>query len=419
MSPRPILPRTFGFGGALVAGVMADYWTFDQKAARWHIVKDDSFFSIAPWRAWSDQYPDSGPIPTSGPIDRPWVTAATEDAVIAALKAYAALHTPLATPTGKEPTNFGGEAVPPPLPPVPTTGSTDYAAGYAAGYSTRGLIATGTMSADYGKGVDAGAYQRGWDDWQSAKVGDKKPDGSPAYDKGWRAAYDASKGTTPAPAPVVPDVASLTTDAARIKYGDALIRLVLPASNAAQRQIIGAIGRFESLYGVSGKFAPLGVPSFNWGAVTAQGTDPYFIASDKDATGKTIEQRFAKFTTGREGLLYFMRRWTKSGVDAAYEKAILEASGDGSADVVADLMYGAGYYTGVTPDAAKARALYAQAIYDSAKVIAATVGEPLAVAAPAFPGPSPDVVAGASSSSVGPVLAVGALVGLFLLGRSS
>lgn len=345
MSPRPILPRTFGFGGALVAGVMADYWTFDQKAARWHVVKDDSFFSLAPWRAWSDQYPDSGPIPTSGPIDRPWVTAATEDAVIAALKAYAATHTPLATPTGKEPTNFGGEAVPPALPPLPATPAT--------------------------------------------------------------------------PPVALPDVAALASDAARIKYGDALIREVLPGSNAAQRQIIGAIGRFESLYGVAGKFAPLGAPSYNWGAVTAKGTEPYFISSDKDATGKTIEQRFAKFTTGREGLLYFMRRWTKSGVDAAYEKAILEASGDGSADVVADLMYGAGYYTGVTPDAAKARALYAQAIYDSAKVIAATVGEPLAVAAPAFPGPSPDVVAGSSSSSAGPVLAVGALVGLFLLGRSS
>lgn len=348
MNPRPILPRSFGFGGALVAGVTADYWTFDQKAARWHVVKDDSFFSISPWRAWSDQYADTGPIPESGPIDRPWVTAATEDAVLHALKAYAATHTPLATPTGKEPTNFGGEAVPPAAPPLP------------------------------------------------------------------------SLPPTPGPTPTtLPDVASLTSDAARIKYGDALIRQVLPGANASQRQIIGAIGRFESLYGVAGKFAPLGAPSFNWGALTATGTQPYFIASDKDATGKTIEQRFAKFTTPREGLAAFMQRWTKSGVDSKYEAAILSAAGDGSADVVADMMYGAGYYTGVTPDAAKARALYAQAIYDSAKAIAATLGEPLAVAAPASPdGPSPTPSAG-SSSGAGPVLAVGALVGLFLLGRSS
>lgn len=356
MNPRPILPRSFGFGGALVAGVLADYWTFDQKAARWHVVKDDSFFALKPWRAFSDQYKDN-PLPTSvgETLDRPYVFGSTEGEVIAALKAYASTHTPLATPTGAEPTNFGGSAVPPvgdptvilPLPPLPGT--------------------------------------------------------SP------------SSPTSPA----VIDVSTLASDAARIKYADALARQVLPAANAGQRQIILAIGRFESGYGVTGKYAPGGVPSFNWGAITATGGQPYFEATDKDATGKVITQRFAKYATPRDGLVGFLKVWTKSGVDPKHEGAILTAAGDGDAAIVADLMYSVGYYTGTAGSPEERSRAYARAIYDSAKVIAATLGEPLAVHPPPGADTTPAVASGSTSSGggTGVIIAGAILGGLFMLGR--
>lgn len=341
MSPRPLLPRTFG--GALVAGVMADYWTFDQNSARWHVVKDDSFWALTPWRAFSDQYEDAA-------IDRPFVLGASQDAVLAAIKAYAAVHSPLAMPTGVQPPDFGGTAVPP-APKVPSSPSTP--------------------------------------------------------------------STTPLPSV---DLAKLATDADRVRYADQLIRALHPEASAAQRQIIRAIGHFESNFGLVGKFAPQGAPSFNWGAITTT-SGPYFIANDKDATGKVISQKFAKYATPGEGLNAFIRVWSRPA-DTAHKLAIDKASAAGSAEDVSALMFKAGYYVGTSGTPAERIAAYASAIFNTAKADAATLGEALAVqppgkAAPA-PGPSPSSPSSTASGSSGGLAAVGivaALGALFMLGR--
>lgn len=150
--------------------------------------------------------------------------------------------------------------------------------------------------------------------------------------------------------------------------------------NESQEEIIAAIGKFESNYGLTGQFAPTGQPSYNWGAIT--GTGPTGLAvtlNDRDKNGKIIVSQFRAYDDAKAGLLDFLKVWAHPGT--TQETAILSDSGDGNALAVARRMYANGYYTGTAGTDEQRIQAYANAIAGAAKAYAAAVSLPYRVSA--------------------------------------
>jgi hypothetical protein len=175
-------------------------------------------------------------------------------------------------------------------------------------------------------------------------------------------------------------------------YADPIIRSTFPGFNTAQRQIVGAIGYFESRFGVQGAFAPGGKPTYNWGAVTGSGNAGSIQAQDHDKNGKLITVNFRKYLTAKDGLLDFAKIWAKPQAE------MLQLAGNGDAQGVAERMFRNGYYVGFGDTEAQRIGGYAKAIYGAAKAYAAVMKEPLAVDAPAGASTTPYIPAGGGTT---------------------
>jgi hypothetical protein len=153
------------------------------------------------------------------------------------------------------------------------------------------------------------------------------------------------------------------------------VNTALPGISRPVRQMVLAIGWFESNYGVTSDWLmPDGSPSNNWGAVIAVGNQNYIIHGDTDRIGRPATQRFAAFNTPEEGVLNFWRAWAKPDTLAAAQQ--------GSSQGVATAMYRHSYYSGASGDDATRIWGYASAIYNWSANVASALGESLAVQPP-------------------------------------
>lgn len=172
------------------------------------------------------------------------------------------------------------------------------------------------------------------------------------------------------------------TNESLFRLANDALRTADPAVPAPVRQIALAIGFFESGFGQSGSWAPEGVPSNNWGALTYTGKNApgWFVHGDTDASGEPIKGgvKFGKWPTLSEGYVGFYQTWAKSDTWAAAVR--------GDAFAVALAMYRHRYFVcGVPPASCKSAtewdhaAGYAKAIMTNATAAAKALGEPLAV----------------------------------------
>jgi hypothetical protein len=160
--------------------------------------------------------------------------------------------------------------------------------------------------------------------------------------------------------------------ASDIKAANETVKEVLGNVPAGLRQIVLAIGLFESGYGLSGSWLKAdGSPSYNWGALVGSGTAGSIDHGDRDRDGNPYTTPFMAFHTMRQGFERFMKTFAKPDQLAAAER--------GSARDTAAAMYRHGYFTGVKGSDADRINAYAGAILNTSKQIAQTLGEPLAV----------------------------------------
>jgi hypothetical protein len=189
------------------------------------------------------------------------------------------------------------------------------------------------------------------------------------------------------------------------RAADAAFRSAYPSLNDSVRQFALAIGYFETQFGLTGSWAPNGVPSNNWGAlVYREGRDPgYFIHGDKDAQGNPTSPKFAKYPTLQEGAIAFFETWAKPNTYAA--------AAQGDTWGVAKAMYGYHYYTGTSGSSYERILAYARGIESVAVMGAGLLGEKPAVALNAPPAPSGTVTG--QPFSGGNMLALAGAVGIF------
>lgn len=163
-----------------------------------------------------------------------------------------------------------------------------------------------------------------------------------------------------------------------IQTANAILLDIAPGYNRAQRHAALAVANLESGFGVSGSWIlEDGTPSYNSGAITCnasrKGTAGCFSHGDVTADDKPTTYEFMAFNTMREGLQAFVNTWGREDT--------LAAASRGDAHGIAAAMYGHGYYTGRTHDAATNIAAYASAILGSARSVADAIGEPMSITA--------------------------------------
>lgn len=161
-----------------------------------------------------------------------------------------------------------------------------------------------------------------------------------------------------------------------------------PTMPTPVRQIALGIGWTESGFGQSGAWAPDGVPSNNWGALTYRaGSAPRYIEhGDHDAQGNPVTYKFAAFATLKDGAIAWYETWAKSDT--------LEAARRGDVWAVAAAMKKHGYYTGTSGDEYDRVLAYARMLMAGATLAATNLGEKLAV----YLSPPPKLLAEAKSS---------------------
>jgi lysophospholipase L1-like esterase len=137
---------------------------------------------------------------------------------------------------------------------------------------------------------------------------------------------------------------------------DGALRSVAPNLSEGARQIVEGLVYGESGFGISGSWAPDGVPSHNWGAlIYVNGNAPrYIVHGDHDAHGNPTTVKFAAYATAEDGAAAFMRTWGM--------RDTLTAAQAGDAWDTAAAMYGHHYYSGTTGDDYDRIALYASMI---------------------------------------------------------
>jgi lysophospholipase L1-like esterase len=146
-----------------------------------------------------------------------------------------------------------------------------------------------------------------------------------------------------------------------------------PTMPAPVRQMALGIGWTESGFGQSGSWAPDGVPSNNWGALTyVAGRSPRYIEhGDHKADGTPVTYKFAAFATLTDGAIAWYETWAKPDT--------LEAARRGDVWGVALAMKRHGYYTGTKGDEYDRVLAYARMLMAGATLAATNLGEKLAV----------------------------------------
>lgn len=134
-------------------------------------------------------------------------------------------------------------------------------------------------------------------------------------------------------------------------------------------------GWFESYLGGTGSFLlPDGTPSWNWGAVMARKGMKFFNHADHKADGTPFTGGYAVFPSMEDGFKFWRKIMPAQSI-AAMQK--------GDAYEMARAMFVAGYYSNVDaaplgdPEGDKRRVQgYANALANTSKVVASTLGLP-------------------------------------------
>ncbi len=181
------------------------------------------------------------------------------------------------------------------------------------------------------------------------------------------AAHRMSNGT--------PDGTSVGATTSQIKMADATVHEVLGNVPASLRQIVLAIGLFETGYGLTGSWIMEdGTPSYNWGGLVGKGTAGSITHGDRDKDGNSYTTPFQAHKSMADGLRSFMRTFTSYNALGPAEQ--------GNVRGTAEAMYGKPgrrYFTGIRGSDSDRIEAYANAIMSSATQIAKELGEPLAV----------------------------------------
>lgn len=204
------------------------------------------------------------------------------------------------------------------------------------------------------------------------------------------------------------------TKAERFALARAVVGPLAWSTNAKQAMV--GIGEGESLLGLAGSFAPGGVPSYNWGAITGNGPAGYIVTTDHDKNGVEYSTHFQKFPDMLSGLKKFLEVVIHPGT--GQETAAVDEFNRGDAHAIAARMYANGYFTGTTGTDAERIDAYAKLIVNNAAEYARAIGEPLLVSGSG--GASTYVPAGgtnqgqqpggaASDDGSGAILALGAV----------
>lgn len=184
----------------------------------------------------------------------------------------------------------------------------------------------------------------------------------------------------------------------------AFIRYAMPDPRRSELQIVGAVGRFEGVYGTAWGGAN------NWGAIQCPHGPPCgndcVEAQDTHAGGEAYQWCFKRYATPDDGAYDLLREMYR-------RKGVHDAARTGDARAVALAMYRTRYFEGhcAHPEnralcEPEAVGYYTKAILRNAGEIARNLKEPLAVR----DGSSASSRTGAGSVVAGALLLVGAYV---------
>lgn len=197
------------------------------------------------------------------------------------------------------------------------------------------------------------------------------------------------------------------------------LNAAFPKLPESTKQIMLGIGWFESGFGTSGKFAPQGRFSYNWGALLAKAGQPSFISTRSTGTDSV---NYNLYTSAFAGLQDFMGRWGASSKDT------LSRAAEGDALGVAEAMFAngffqqnSGYFQTLSGTLQSNLYDYAERIRDSASIVTEVMGESLQVQVlPEKTATPPSVIRlpapADSGGGAGPFLALAAFAGLLWLG---